>query len=687
MIFELFADKNEVEFQVEDEDEREIGLNQITEAGHARIQTENRSRELVTQRNYSALAEKVFSMLVQSTFDEDLFADLSQNPDAELMDVFSNMDLSRGVGGQSKRKGGPTTTSSKIFALMAYALSPRFTHSRPFVCKVLKMMLQKIGSLDLEFSNRFHEGLGRMAAELVELKETGREADALLGQVFELGDLEIVFDSLTDKLGLHLSDPNILTKEKFTHLLYIFGKHCKGLHFDFYVKYLLPLLRKLLEKPAEHRGQMEKIIMKKLFLSIAGFRNFDQIFKSTPQDIQFVSGIILTDLFKLSEELKSLQPSFYAMLQRFLLAAQELSETGESALVRNTIISQIRSSNLLGKFCGKMAKPTRTVLEENCLQLVARVLPKDYIESVFEKNAVRLSAFLDQPDKVARALAEGLILGFICKASGQLFRDDKIYRLQMAFIEKLLSLKSSIENPNSPLKIGRAADKKKWILQASCLALKLLTFLIPKVNWKLYTHLLAAAQSSVRSEKITEQITGNDSSLLIETESGNQDPKKAKHKTKTKEMFLAKHDQHALKFCVELMKSAQLNMNPESGLERAETLNNERQMLLQSLAESFLPVAMVNIKTRNIKTRAHAKLVLKSVVSFEHAHSKRLLQIQATSLSVSSIIAGLAGSSPYLRSCAVQALAYVYKGFFNRFESELKQGLFEVVMLDRKSVV
>ena len=680
VIFELFADPNEEEFEEELSDE-EVGVDQLGQGGHPKPKPPINASQLATQKSYSALAEKVFTMLVESTFDEELFADLENNPDAQLVDLFANLDFSRQVGGRLGNKSGPATTSSKIFALMGYALSPRFTASRPFVCKVLKMMLHKIGTLQLEFSNRFHEGLGTMAAELAGLKESGKEADALLGQVFELGDLEIVFNALSERLGLDVSDPDILNREEFTHLLYIFGKHCKALNFVFFVRYLLPLLQRLLEKPADARSQMEAIIIRKLFLAVGGFRSFEQIFESTQEDIQHVSHIILTDLLALADSLSPLRPAFYAMLQRFLLAAQELPTSGPKAMIRDTVVAQIRASNLLGKFCGKIAKPSRTVLEENCLQLVARVLPRDYIDTVFQKNANRLIRLLAVPDKVNKALNEGIILGFICKSAGQLFRDDQIFRLLMTFIEHLLSLKIVTEQQGNPLAKARAADRKRWILQGSCLALKLLTFLVPKVHWKLYHQLLSAAQRSVRSETFNQEIKEEANSLQIESPAGTQ--AKSKQTVKKKELFLTKHDQHALKFCVELMRSAKLNMDPKTGINDTQTVNSERAKLLKNLAQSFLPVAMVNIKTRNVKTRAYAKQVLKAVVAFEHSDlkSRQPLQIQATSLSVSSVIAGLAGASPYVRSCAVQALAYIYKGFFNQFDRELKQGLFEVVML------
>ena len=67
-------------------------------------------------------------MLVEHSFDSFLFSDLGSNDSDELTDLFANIDFRKDVSHGSGRV--MASTSSKIFALMNYGLSERFTGTR-----------------------------------------------------------------------------------------------------------------------------------------------------------------------------------------------------------------------------------------------------------------------------------------------------------------------------------------------------------------------------------------------------------------------------------------------------------------------------------------------------------------------------------------------------------------------------
>lgn len=659
-VLELFADKS-INDRFAESHTNEVGLESLDPSNPVPILEKN---AFVSGKTYSGLAEQVFEMLVEHTFDAGLFADLGSNPADELSDIFANFDFRKDV---SHGAGRSASTSSKIFALMNYALSERFESSRSFMCKMLLLMLNKINGLQLSFSEGFHANLAKMAGVLLGLKASTKEADRLLGRIFEMVDLDTAFAHLAADLNLNLSDGSILEKEEFTHMLYIFGHHCRDLDFRFFLVRVLPLLQHVAQKQAAQMTQIEELVLKKLFESVKGFKKFETLWATDDPSIFSQScACLLQTLMPLAEDLIGLQTPFLGIFQSFLMSLVKVH--GSRRQITAAMVAQFRSANVLGRFCLRVAQSKRNLLEENCLQLIVRLLPRDYIAEVFQKNCDRLVRNLTDPDLMEKSLKEAIILGFIVRACENMDRDDSTLRKMFQFLEQLIQFKKNLrEAPRL-----RASDKKKFAAKANCLVLQLLTFTTPNMPFNLYKRTLElACQTSQDAE--TESNEDKKQGLDMETPSA-----AAVKKGNTP----SKYDQHALRFCLQFILSVQINTSQLTGglFTTKEAISEMRQEILFKMAKHFLPVVVVNIKSRNIKTRRYAKEMLKKLVELEHSGSAHR-RIRVNSLSVSAVIAGLAGSSSYSKSCAVQALGYLFKGFHRRFEEELRQSLLELVLM------
>ena len=688
VLLELFADKGPSELDFDDpefalEESMEVGEDGLISKELAPTQVpEDRKGDkssLASLNNYSLLAENIFSMLTEFSFDKNLFSDMSSNSSEELTDIFANFDFRRDVVGQNN--SGPGSTSSKIFALISYALSDRFKKSRSFICKVLKDMIQKIGSLDLQFSQKFHMSISRMAVNILAFGSSLKEADALQGQILELVDLNCLFDILKSEVLLDIENISVLEREDFTHMLYVFSRYTKSLDFTFFAEKIFPLLEHMATKDRSQMSQFEEMLFKKLYSSVTGFRNFQGLYSLPDSQIEESVKIIVESLLPLSDEIVDLNNSFLSLFQGFLLSLFESKD--KSPRVVNAIIQLLQTSNVLGKFCGKIAKADRVLLEENCLQLIVKLFPRQYISEVFQKNCSRLSEGLKLKNKIEKSLKEGVILCFICKASGELSRDDSIYRNLLNFCGQLLALDRQSQSKESNLFSMRVSDKRKCILRANCLVLQILTFLVPNVPWSLYPEIVQMAKQTIRSSNIgtTQKEQPKSNSQSLDIEEGIM-PKTSWNNKQT--ISVNKYDQQALRFSLQLMLSADLNIIATRAISEGDQLQmaQTKQKVLMALAEFFLPLAMVNIKSRNKKTRIYAKQVLKQLVDLEHPKNDLVREsIKVNSLSVSSVIAGLAGKTSYLKSSAIQALGYLYKGFHGAFNLDLKQSLLEVVLL------
>jgi hypothetical protein len=665
-VLELFADKGE-QFQDLGQ-EKEVGLDSLGQDTHADPTREiNQERNtFVSKNNYSGLAEQLFEMLVEYSFDAHLFSDLGSNPADELTDIFANFDFRKDVAHSSNR----ASTSSKIFALMNYALSERFSTSRSFICKMVLIMVRKIGSLEIMFSEAFHVNLAKMAGLLLDMGKSLKDADLLLGKIFELVDLKIAFEVFSKDFGITIENPSVLEKEEFSHIVYIFSRHCKTLDFQFFLNKIFPLLQHMAQKDLSQMTQIEEILLKKVYSSIVGFKNFESLWKT--QDANLTNQVchcLLSSLLPFSDQILDLQASFLSIFQSFLLSLLEVRDRCQTQY--NGIVQNFRTINILGKFCRRVAQSDRNTLEENCLQLIVRLLPRDYINQVFEKNCVRLIKGLGNKDDIEKSLKESIILGFIARASGIVERDDHILFKMFSFIDELLQFKDQMaQDKNRQL---RNSDKKKYIVKTNCLILQLLTFLTPNVPFSLYPRILEYACKTSREANVSYQVAKNSNSLEIEGQSNSK---------QTKEVSQGKYDQFALRFCNQLIASVQLNMTQANNtVMNNSNIKQVRMEMLSSLAEHFLPLVMVNIKSRNKKTRQNAKDVLRRLVELEHSGRNNNARIRVNSLSVSAVIAGLAGSSSYVKSCAVQGLGYLLKGFHFMFENDLKQSLLELVLM------
>lgn len=661
-ILELFTDKGAGLDFGENLVSNELGLDAMS-GSDDELKEQVEKNAFVSKGHYSGLAGQLFEMLIEHTFDSNLFSDLGSDPTEELNDIFANFDFRANV---SHGNNGVASTSSKIFALMNYGLSERFSNSRPFICKMLFGMLDKIGSLQLVFSQAFHVNLGKMASILLSFGKTSKEADMLLGKIFELVDLPTAFNELSSQMGLNIHQMSILEKEEFSHLLYIFSRHCKNLDFVFFLQRIFPLLTQMTQKPVSQMSQIEELLLKKLYSSVLGFTNFSPLWTSSDQNlVNQVSSCILMSFRTLADEVTDLQTPFLRIFQNFLLSLLSVKEI--NPYLAKITIQQIKETKILGLFCVRVAKSERNLLEENCLQLIVRLISRDYINNIFEKNCERIISKLQNKEKIEKTLREGIIIGFIARACGTVTRDDQILHRIFSFITSLLQFKTKLNQDNTI----KMSDKKRHSLKVNCLVLQLLTFLTPNVPFALYPRILSFGIKT--SQNHFSNSTKQSSSLKIEGEKLG--------KNKKKEVTQTKYDQYALKFCWQLISSIQLNMSGDNSLmQNNSSILNTRKDLLFSLAEHFLPIVLVNIKSRNIKTRKNAKETLKKIVELEHLFPS-MGKIRANSLSVSSVIAGLVGTSSYTKSCAIQGLGYLLKGFYSSFELNLKQSILELVLM------
>ena len=667
VVLELFTDKD---LPLKDScQSQEIGLDSLNNPDQVPSTLNIKEKNnFVSKNNYSGLAEQLFEMLVEHSFDSFLFSDLGSNDSDELTDLFANIDFRKDVSHGSGRV--MASTSSKIFALMNYGLSERFTGSRSFICKILLIMIKKIGSLKISFSESFHINLAKMAEVLLNMGKSLKEADLLLGQIFELVDLNIAFEIFSKESGLDINQPSVFEKEEFSHIMFIFSRHCKSLDFEFFLNRIFPLLQHILQKDTTQMTQIEEILMKKIFSSVSGFKNFKSLWSSNNQHLMNnACQCLLSSLLPFSEKVSDLQTSFLGIFQSFLMSLFQIKD--EYPFLIQIVVQNFRTINILGKFCSKVAESDRNMLEENCLQLIVRLLPRDYINQVFEKNCERIIHSLTQKEKIQKGLKEGVILGFICRAYGAISRDEKILFKMFFFIQEILNFKSGLSESNSTE--IRKVDKKKFILKANCLVLQLLTFLTPNVPSSLYSRILDFACQTTQQNQVSKANLKKNSSLQIEGQSGSK---------QKKEVNINKFDQHALRFCLQLFLSMQLNMTKANELMvKKSKISIIKSEMLATIAEYFLPIVLVNVKSRNNKTRKYAKEVLKKMVEFEHFGGIKGGKVRVNSLSVSAVIAGLVGTSSYIKSCAIQSLGYMLKGFYPMFEDELKQSLLELVLM------
>ena len=547
-IMELFTDKGAgLDFGENTLASNELGLDAMGDSGDD-LPAEVEKNAFVSKGHYSGLAGQLFEMLIEHAFDANLFSDLGSDPSEELNDAFANFDFRANV---SHGTNGLASTSSKIFALMNYGLSERFSNSRSFICKMLFAMLEKMGALELVFSEAFHVNLGKMAAILLSFGKTSKEADMLLGKIFELSDLPTAFNVLSSEIGLNVDQVSILEKEEFSHLLYIFSRHSKNLDFTFFLTRITPLLSQMTQKPISQMSQIEELLLKKLYSSVLGFSNFSQLWASSDQNlINQASNCILTSYMSLADEMADLQTPFLRIFQSFLLSLLSMAKT--NTFLTQVTVQQIKDLKVLGIFCTRVAKSDRNLLEENCLQLIVRLISREYINVIFDRNCERIIQKLQKRETIEKTLREGIIIGFIARACGTVSRDDQILHRMFSFITSLLEFKTGINQD----KAMRVSEKKKHSLKVNCLVLQLLTFLTPNVPFSLYPRILAFG---IETSKNNFSNSGmKNSSIQIE---GNS--QKAKNK---KEISQSKYDQYALKFCWQLISSIQINMNDNNSL-------------------------------------------------------------------------------------------------------------------------
>ena len=324
-ILELFTDKGVgLDFDNDSLPTDELGLDAMDDPEDALIANHKiEKNDFVSKGHYSGLAAQLFEMLIEHAFDANLFSDMGSDPSEELNDIFANFDFRANVSHGGK---GVASTSSKIFALMNYGLSERFCNSRPFICKMLFAMLDKIGSLELVFADSFHVNLAKMGGILLNFGKTSKEADMLLGKIFELVNLNIAFDVLSNDNDINIENVSILEKEEFSHLLFVFSRYCKNLDFVFFLQKMKPLLQHMTQKPLSQMNQIEELLLKKLFSSVLGFTSFSQLWQSSDQNlINQASNCLLNSFLTLAEEVPDLQTPFLRIFQNYLLSVLSIN--------------------------------------------------------------------------------------------------------------------------------------------------------------------------------------------------------------------------------------------------------------------------------------------------------------------------------------------------------------------------
>ena len=149
---EFFADEN---YKTLAEDNNEEEEEELTRKKQPAKVVSRRSKDH-TIMEYKRFAFKIFELLIKNCFDQVFFSEISDVNESgnQLSDLLHNMDVDTTSTNFSQK-----TTVSKIFSLLLYTISTRFSESRKLIFEIFRIIFEKIKKLGLNNSPLFNANL------------------------------------------------------------------------------------------------------------------------------------------------------------------------------------------------------------------------------------------------------------------------------------------------------------------------------------------------------------------------------------------------------------------------------------------------------------------------------------------------------------------------------------------------
>lgn len=609
---------------------------------------------------YKNFASKIFEILIESTFDGYLFGELSGNDtEGQLGDLIYNIEIEG-----SQTNFGKKTVVSKLLSLFSYMISARFAQSWGSLFRIFDQFLKKICSLGHRSSalyNNWLAGVYRDTHSIITLMpEFESQLEGLLSSIINNSDSVMFFDEL---FGAHSHDlAQLLDNDQFRYYIYLVSVHGRGLAFKLLYVKLRPIFEMALNELAVSKGNMEieedgaaqmdpNAIGNRLRHSL-----FTQIINASSKFTEFNSLEIglLPESLKFLLQAMDVNPSSAHQTVKALvkliihLIMTVINESNKKmSKVMSEIVEILKTNTVLAKtskaFIGA-ASAEDVQLYDNYLKVLGKILPAQHTIGIISKNIKRLRVLLQKKDQesMERAVREAAIVSALLTAFDDLFRQVEVFNDALGFGQELLECG-----------VKGAA----------------------KAAFKIYTSILRNSHPSQYPEILT--IVQERVNLFLEG--------------KIKDH---KFDLFALKFLKNGLESIALNFDKKFLAEN-----------LHKFMEKFLSFIVFNIRNKGAKARDSSKSLISLITVLYHdidpnevpeLQSSRIInadfaqviskagsfqKIDEESFVVSCLIAGLAGDSGYMKSCTIEALAYLFKSLGEYCSQSLIKSSTEVVLL------
>lgn len=609
---------------------------------------------------YKNFASKIFEILIENTFDGYLFGELSGNDaEGQLGDLIHNIELEG-----SQTNFGKKTVVSKLLSLFSYMISARFAQSWGSLFKIFDQFLKKICDLGHRSSalyNNWLAGVYKDTHSIITLMpEFESQLEGLLSSILNNSDSVIFFDEL---FGSNSNDlAQLIDNDQFRYYIYLVSVHGRGLSFRLLYVKLKPIFEMALQElvtsndnmeiEEENAGQMDpNSISKRLKQSL-----FTQIINASSKFTEFSSletnllpeslGFLLQALDANANQRHQTVKALVKLIMHLLMTV--INESNKKVnRVMSEIVEILKTNTVLAKTSKAFINattPEDVQLYDNYLKVLGKILPAQHTISIISKNIKRLRGLLQKKDQesMERAVREASIVSALLTAFDDLFRQVEVFTDALGFGQELLEC---------------------GVKNASKAAFKIFTAILRNSHPSQYPEILTIVQDRVN--------------LFL-------DGKIKDHK----------FDLFALKFLKNGLESIALNFDKKFLAEN-----------LHKFMEKFFSFIVFNFRNKGAKARDSSKSLISLITVLYHdidpsdipeLQGSRILntdfahiiskgessqKIDEESFLVSCLIAGLAGDSVYMKSCTVEALAYLFKSLGDYCSHSLIKSSTEVVLL------